>query len=50
MGIDTDGGTPDGDFTKQGGGRVAAWWCPYRLLAAMAGGVSDLIYEVDDEL
>jgi hypothetical protein len=43
LGIDADGGTPDGDFTKQGGGQMAPRWCPYRLFAAMAGAVSDLI-------
>ena len=26
-GIDADGGSPDGDFTKECGGRVAARWC-----------------------
>ena len=24
LGVDADGGTPDGDFTDEGGGRVAA--------------------------
>ena len=50
-GVDADGGTPDGDFTKERGGRVAARWCPDRLFgAAMAGAVSNLICEVDYEL
>jgi hypothetical protein len=48
--IDTDGGTPDGYFTKKAGGRVAARRCPYGLFAAMAGAVSDLICEVDNEM
>jgi len=50
LGIDTDGGTPDGYFTKKGGGRVAARRCPYGLFAAMAGAASNLICEVDNEL
>jgi hypothetical protein len=50
LGVDTDGGTPDGEFTKEGAGRVAARRCPYRLFAAMAGAVSNLICEADDEL
>ena len=48
MGIDTDGGTPDGYCTKKGGGRVAARRCPYGLFAASAA--SNLICEVDNEL
>jgi hypothetical protein len=50
LGIDADGGTPDGDFTKDGGGQMAALRCPCGLILAMAGAVSDLICEVDDEL
>ena len=50
LGIDTDGGTPDGDFTTKGGGRAAARRCPYGLFAATAGAVSNLICEVDYEL
>ena len=50
LGIDTDGGTPDGYFTKKGGGRVAARRRPYGLFAAMAGAASNLICEVDNEL
>ena len=50
LGIDADGGTPDGDVTKDGGSQMAARWCPYGLFAFLAGAVSDLIYEVDDEL
>ena len=50
LGIDADGGTPDGYFTKKGGGRVAAGRCPYGLFAAMAGAVSNLICEVDYQL
>ena len=50
LGVDADGGTPDGDFAKEGSGRVAAQRCPYGLFAAMAGAVSNLICEVDYEL
>ena len=51
LGIDADGGSPDGDLTNQGGGRVvAARWCPYGLFAATAGAVSDVICEADYEL
>jgi hypothetical protein len=50
LGVDADGGTPDPDFTEEGSGRVAARRCPYRLFAVLAGTVSDLICETDDEL
>jgi hypothetical protein len=50
LGIDTVGGSPDGDFTKEGGCRVAAWWCPYGLFPAMAGAVSNLICDAGYEL
>ncbi|HMI33975.1 MAG TPA: hypothetical protein VK499_07640 [Propionibacteriaceae bacterium] len=50
LGIDTDGGTPDGYFTKKAGGRVAARRCPYRLFAVLAGAVSNLICEAGNEL
>jgi len=50
LGVDADGGAPNGDCTKEGGCRVAARRCPYRLLAVIAGAVSDLISEADDEL
>jgi hypothetical protein len=50
VGIDAVGGTPDGDFTKEGGGRVAARRCPYGLFAIVAGGVSDLICEAGHQL
>jgi hypothetical protein len=50
LGIDADGGTPDRDFTKEGEAQVAARRCPYRLFAAMAGAVSDLICQADNEL
>jgi hypothetical protein len=50
LGVDADGGAPDGDCTKEGGCRVAARRCPYRLLAAMTGAVSDLIREAGNEL
>jgi hypothetical protein len=48
--VDAVRGSPDGDFTKKGGGRVAARCYPYGLFAAMAGGVSDLIGEAGNEL
>ena len=47
LGVDADGGTPDGDFTDEAGARLAAWRCPYGLFAILAG---DLICELDDEL
>jgi hypothetical protein len=50
LGVDADGGSPDGDLTKKGGGRVAARRCPYGLILAVAGAVSDLTCEADDEL
>jgi hypothetical protein len=50
LGGDADGGTPDLDFTDEGGCRVAAWRCPYWLFAVLAGAVSDLICEANDEL
>jgi len=51
LGVDAVRGSPDGDFTDEGGGRVAARWCPYRLFAVMAGaGFSDLISEAGNEL
>jgi hypothetical protein len=48
--VDAVGGPPDGDFTEEDGGRVAARRCPHGLFAAMAGAVSDLICESDDGL
>jgi hypothetical protein len=50
LGVDADGGTQDGDFTAEGGGRVAVRRCPYGLFAAMAGAASNLICEVVYEL
>jgi hypothetical protein len=50
LGVDADGGTPDGDFTDEGSGRVAARRCPYWLFAVLAGAVSNLICEANDEL
>ena len=50
LGGDADGGTPDGDFPKKGGSRVAARRCPYRLFAVLTGAVSNLICEADNEL
>jgi hypothetical protein len=50
LGVDTDGGTPDGDFTKKGGGRMAAGRCPDGLFVATAGAVSNLICETGNEL
>jgi hypothetical protein len=48
--VDAVRGSPDGDFTKKSGCRLAARWCPYPLFAAMAGAVSDLIREAGNEL
>jgi hypothetical protein len=50
LGVDADGGTPDGDFAEEGGGRVAARRCPCGLFAVLAGAVSNLICEADNEL
>jgi hypothetical protein len=50
FGVDADGGTPDLDFANEGDGRVAARRCPYRLFTVLAGAVSDLICEADNEL
>jgi hypothetical protein len=50
LGVDAVGGAPDGDVTKEGGGRVAARRCPYRRFAALAGAVSNLICEAENEL
>jgi len=50
LGVDADGGSPDGDFTTECGGRVAARWCPDGLFAAVAGAVSDLICKAGNEL
>jgi hypothetical protein len=50
FGVDADGSAPDGDFTEESEARVAARRCPYRLFAAMASAVSNLIGEVDNEL
>jgi hypothetical protein len=50
LGVDADGGTPDLDFTDKGDAQRAARRCPYWLFAALAGAVSDLICEADNEL
>jgi hypothetical protein len=50
LGVDADGGAPDGDFPKEGSSRVAARRCPYRLFAVLAGAVSNLICEAENEL
>jgi hypothetical protein len=50
LGVDADSGTPYGDFSEEGEARVAARRCPYRLFTVLAGTVSDLICEPDDEL
>lgn len=50
LGSDADGGTPDLDFTDEGDARVAARRCPYRLFAATAGAISDLICKANNEL
>jgi hypothetical protein len=48
--VDADGGTPDLDFTDECDAQRAARRCPYWLFAALAGAVSDLICEADNEL
>jgi hypothetical protein len=50
LGVDAVGGPPDLDFTDEAGGRVASRRCPDRLFAVLAGAVSDLFCEADDEL
>jgi hypothetical protein len=50
VGIDADGGSPYGDFTKECGGQMAPRWCPDGLFAAVAGAVSNLICKADYEL
>lgn len=50
VGVDADGGAPHGDFTDEGHTQVSAWRCPYRLFAVLAGAVSNLSCELDDEL
>jgi hypothetical protein len=50
LGIDADGGTPDGDFTKEGGGQVPARRRPCGLFAVLAGVVSNLICQAGNEL
>ena len=46
-GVHTDGGTPDGDFTKDGRGRVAARRRPHRLRAVLGGVASNLSGEAN---
>ena len=50
LGVDADGGPPDGDFTDECHARVAARRCPYRLFTALAGAISNLISQVDNKL
>jgi hypothetical protein len=50
LGVDADCGAPNGDFTEEGDARVAARRRPYRLFAVLAGAVSNLICEADNEL
>ena len=50
MAVDAVGGTPDGDFTKEGSGRLTGRRCPDGLFTVLAGAVLDLICEVDYEL
>ncbi len=49
-GVHADGGTPDGDFTKEGRGRVAARRCPHRLRAVLGGVASNLSGEANHQL
>jgi hypothetical protein len=48
--VDANGGTPDGDFTKEGRGRVAARRCPHRLRAVLGGVASNLSGEANHQL
>jgi len=48
--VDAVRGSPDSDFTKKGGGQMVARRCPYGLILAVAGAVSDLICEAGNEL
>jgi hypothetical protein len=48
--VDRVGGPPDLDFRDEGDARVAARRCPCRLFAVLAGAVSNLICEADNEL
>jgi hypothetical protein len=49
-GVDADGGPPDGDFTKDDRGRVAARRCPHRLRAVLGGVASNLSGEANHQL
>ena len=49
-GVHADGGTPDGDFTKEGHGRAAARRCPHRLRAVQGGVASNLSSEANHQL
>ena len=49
-GVHADGGTPDGDFTKEGRGRVAARRCPHRLRAVLGGVASNLSGEANHQV
>jgi hypothetical protein len=49
-GVHADGGTPDGDFTNEGRGRVAARRCAHRLRAVLGGVASNLSGEVNHQL
>jgi hypothetical protein len=48
--VDAEGGPPHRDFSNEGGCRVTVRRRPYRLFAVLAGAISDLNCEADDEL
>ena len=50
LGVHADGGTPDGDFTKEGRVRAAARRCPHRLRVVVGGVASDLSGEANHQV
>jgi hypothetical protein len=50
LGIDAVGGAPHCDFADQGGAGVTSRWCPDRRPVTLAGVISNLVGEVDDQL
>jgi hypothetical protein len=49
LGVNANGGTPDGDFADEGGIESTALRCPYRLDSLMVCVVSDLVGEAGNE-
>src|SRR4051812_8762669 len=47
--VDAYGGPPDGDFTNDGGGRVAARRCPHGLRGVLGGVASNLCGEANHQ-